>query len=63
MDAEQTLAVSRLAPQAIIVATHMEALDHATITRQDLRQAADAADLDPSRLLILADGETLHLGR
>ena len=63
MDAEQTLAVSRLAPQAIIVATHMEALDHATITRQDLRQAADAADLDPSRLLIPTDGETLHLSR
>ena len=63
MDAEQTLAVSSLAPQAIVVATHMEALDHATITRQDLRQAADAADLDRSRLPIPADGETLHFGR
>jgi L-ascorbate metabolism protein UlaG (beta-lactamase superfamily) len=63
MDAEQTVAVSRLAPQAIVVATHMEALDHATITRQDLRQTAEAADLDPSRLLIPADGETLYLGR
>ncbi|HEX8044271.1 MBL fold metallo-hydrolase [Rhizobium sp.] len=63
MDAEQTVAVSRLAPQAIVVATHMEALDHATITRQDLRQAAEAVDLDPSRLLIPADGETLSLSR
>lgn len=63
MDAEQTLEVSRMAPQATIVATHMEALDHATVTRHDLRQAADAAGLDPSRLLIPADGETLHLGR
>lgn len=63
MDAEQTVAVSRLAPQAIVVATHMEALDHATTTRQDLRQAADAADLDPLHLLIPADGETLHLSR
>lgn len=63
MDAEQTVAVSRLAPQAIVVATHMEALDHATITRQDLRQAAEVANLDPSRLLIPADGETLHLGQ
>ncbi|MQB42817.1 MBL fold metallo-hydrolase [Rhizobium sp. ICMP 5592] len=61
MDAEQTVAVSRLAPQAIVVATHMEALDHATITRQDLRQTAEAVDLDPSRLLIPADGETLSL--
>jgi len=62
MDDKQTLEVSRLAPQATIVATHMEALDHATITRQDLRQTAEAGGLDPSRLLIPADGETLNLG-
>ncbi|ENN89262.1 metal-dependent hydrolase [Rhizobium freirei PRF 81] len=61
MDAEQTIAVSRLAPRAIVIATHMEALDHATITRQDLRQAANAAGIDSSRLLIPADGETLQL--
>jgi hypothetical protein len=41
----------------------MEALDHASVTRQDLRQTAEAGGLDPSRLLIPADGETLHLGR
>ncbi|MDK4703672.1 MBL fold metallo-hydrolase [Rhizobium sp. CNPSo 4062] len=63
MDDKQTLEVSRLAPQATIVATHMEALDHATVTRQALRQTAEAGGLDPSRLLIPADGETLHLGR
>jgi len=63
MDDKQTLEVSRLAPQATIVATHMEALDHASVTRQDLRQTAEAGGLDPSRLLIPADGETLHLGR
>ncbi len=63
MDAEQTVEVSRLAPQAIVVATHMEALDHATITRQDLRQAANAAGIDLSRLLIPADGETLQLSK
>ena len=63
MDDKQTLEVSRLAPEATIVATHMEALDHATVTRQDLRQTAEAGGLDPSRLLIPADGETLHLGR
>jgi L-ascorbate metabolism protein UlaG (beta-lactamase superfamily) len=63
MDAEQTVAASRLAPQAIVVATHMEALDHATTTRQDLRQAASNADIDPTRLLIPTDGETLRLDR
>ncbi|MBB6485164.1 MBL fold metallo-hydrolase [Rhizobium lusitanum] len=63
MDAEQTVEVTRLAPEAIVVATHMEALDHATITRQDLRQTADATGVDPSRLLIPADGETLRLDK
>jgi L-ascorbate metabolism protein UlaG (beta-lactamase superfamily) len=63
MDDKQTLEVSRLAPEATIVATHMEALDHATVTRQDLRQTAEAGGLGPSRLLIPVDGETLHLGR
>ncbi|GES48479.1 UPF0173 protein YddR [Rhizobium sp. NBRC 114257] len=63
MDDKQTLEVSRLALQATIVATHMEALDHATVTRQDLRQTAEASGLDPSHLLIPADGETLNLGR
>jgi L-ascorbate metabolism protein UlaG (beta-lactamase superfamily) len=63
MDAEQTIAVSRLAPQSVIVATHMEALDHATVDRHDLREAAEAEGLDPSRLLIPADGETLYFDR
>ena len=63
MDDHQTLEVSRLAPNATVVATHMEALDHATVTRHDLRQTAETASVDPARLLIPADGETLHLGR
>ncbi|TXI02668.1 MAG: MBL fold metallo-hydrolase [Rhizobium sp.] len=63
MDADQTLEVGRMAPQATIVATHMEALDHATVTRGDLRRAADAAGVDPARLLIPADGKTLRLVR
>src|SRR5690349_11368601 len=42
MDADQTVATVELAPQATVVAVHMEALDHATITRADLRAAAKA---------------------
>ncbi len=42
MDAEQTLAVCAASPRSIVVATHMEALDHATISRRDLRHAAEA---------------------
>lgn len=60
MDAEQTLATVELAPDATIVATHMEALDHATTTRADLRAAAQARGLGAGRLLIPDDGETLE---
>jgi L-ascorbate metabolism protein UlaG (beta-lactamase superfamily) len=63
MDAAETVAVCDAAPDAIIIATHMEALDHATISRQDLRQAADEKGIAASRLLIPADGETVVVGK
>ncbi len=37
MDGPMTLEVCRLAPQARVIAIHMEALDHATVTRKELR--------------------------
>lgn len=58
MDAEQTVAICRLAPQATVIAVHMESLDHGTISRQDLRQLADDSGLRPEQLLIPADGQT-----
>jgi L-ascorbate metabolism protein UlaG (beta-lactamase superfamily) len=61
LDVEQTLAVARAAPQATVVATHLEAFDHATVTREDLRNAVHAAGL-ASRLLTPDDGETIKLG-
>jgi L-ascorbate metabolism protein UlaG (beta-lactamase superfamily) len=59
MDAEQTVALARAAPQSTIIATHMEALDHATVSRAELRAAADAAGIPARRLLIPADGEEI----
>lgn len=59
MDAEQTIVLCQAAPQAIVVATHMEALDHATVTRAELRQRAEAAGISAARLLIPQDGEEL----
>lgn len=59
MDAVQTVEVCRLAPSATIVATHMEALDHATTSRDDLRLAAERAQIAGDRLRIPGDGETL----
>lgn len=62
MDAEQTIAVCAFAPDSRVVATHMEALDHATVSRADLRQYAEAHGISPQQLLIPADGETIEFG-
>jgi L-ascorbate metabolism protein UlaG (beta-lactamase superfamily) len=59
MDAAQTVAVCRAAPGSIVVATHMDALDHATVSRRALRQYATAQGIRPEQLMIPADGETL----
>ncbi len=60
-DAQQTIAVCRAAPKAVVVAVHMEALDHATVSRADLRASADSQGISAARLRIPADGETLEL--
>jgi L-ascorbate metabolism protein UlaG (beta-lactamase superfamily) len=62
MDAAQTLEVCRAMPGSTVLATHMEALDHATVSRTDLRAAAQRAGIPDSRLLIPADGEIIELG-
>ncbi len=59
MDAAQTVAVCRAAPESLVIATHMDALDHATLSRVALRQYAEAHGIGPDQLLIPADGETL----
>lgn len=62
MDAAETLAVCRLAPAGgVVVATHMEALDHATVDRAALRDAAVAGGISSDRLRIPADGNVLDL--
>lgn len=61
MDAEQTVALCETSDDAVVVATHMEALDHATISRQDLRAAAEARGVSTAKLLIPADGDVLVL--
>ncbi|WP_137131562.1 MBL fold metallo-hydrolase [Rhizobium sp. FY34] len=63
MDAAETvhLANAALAANAgaIVVATHMEALDHASVSRDDLRAAANAARIGVDRLVIPQDGEAI----
>jgi len=59
MDGEQTLTTVNSSPEAIVVAIHMESLDHCTVSRKKLRQMADSAAILPSRLMIPEDGETI----
>lgn len=61
MDAVQTLAVCRAAPESRIVAIHLDSLDHGEVSREDLRAQARAAGIADARLLIPADGESLEL--
>lgn len=63
MDAQETVAVCETSGDAVIVATHMEALDHATISRQDLREAAEARGISATKLRIPADGDVLVLDK
>ena len=60
MDAEQTIALCRAAPKAIVVATHMEALDHGTVSRADLRALAEREGIGADRLFIPVDGKVLR---
>jgi L-ascorbate metabolism protein UlaG (beta-lactamase superfamily) len=60
MDVPDVLAVCEAAPEALVVAVHMEALNHCGLTRSALRAAVDAAGVS-ARVAIPADGETLEL--
>jgi L-ascorbate metabolism protein UlaG (beta-lactamase superfamily) len=59
MDADDVVEVARAAPRALILAVHMEALNHCLLGRADLREAVDAAGVG-ERVVIPADGETLR---
>lgn len=59
MDANETITVLKAAPNAKIVAIHMEALDHCTVTRNALRELANNNGITWKRLIIPNDGETV----
>ncbi len=61
MDAAQTLEVCRAAPRSTVIAVHLEALDHGTVSRRQLREEAEAAGIAPQRLLIPQDGEEIRI--
>jgi L-ascorbate metabolism protein UlaG (beta-lactamase superfamily) len=59
MDAKQTVAVCETASNAIVVATHMDALDHCKTSRVSLRTYAHEKGISEHRLLIPEDGNIL----
>lgn len=59
MDAEQTLTTVHASGEAIVVAVHLEALDHCGVSREALRQLAEKKGISPNRFLIPEDGAVL----
>ncbi len=60
MDVAMVREVLEAAPDATVVATHLDAVDHATVDRRMLRAFLDAEPGFAPRLRIPADGEALH---
>jgi L-ascorbate metabolism protein UlaG (beta-lactamase superfamily) len=61
MDDAQTIETCRYASEALVIAAHMEALDHSTISRAALRAAAEAAGVSEEWLRIPADGDLIEI--
>jgi hypothetical protein len=61
MNAAQTLEICRAAPRSTVIAVHMEALDHGTVSRRELRSKAEAAGILEWRLRIPLDGEEIEV--
>lgn len=60
MTAEDVARVCRHAPEAAVVAVHMEAINHCLLTRNELRSYLEHEDL-AEQTLIPADGERMSL--
>lgn len=61
MDDLQTVSLCQHATKATVIAVHLEALDHCTVTREQLWRLANSENVSSSRLLIPADGEEIWL--
>jgi hypothetical protein len=60
MDADQTLDLfGMVSEEVVVVAIHLGALDHCTVSRARLRELADCRGIAENRLLIPNDGEII----
>lgn len=58
MGQEDLARARNLAPDAVVLGVHMEALNHATQTRQELADYIVENNLDATRTRVPADGES-----
>jgi L-ascorbate metabolism protein UlaG (beta-lactamase superfamily) len=61
MDDEQTIRVCKLLPDSVIIAAHMDSVDHATVPRKMLRESARNSGIQDKQLLIPEDGESISV--
>lgn len=60
MGTTDILAAHKAAPDALLIASHMESVNHCTLTRAELRAFAQAEGFD-AKLLAPGDGETVTI--
>jgi L-ascorbate metabolism protein UlaG (beta-lactamase superfamily) len=60
MDIPQTLQTAAIAPAAVVLPVHLEALDHCLVMRLDLRAAIEEVG-ESERVLVLDDGEAVEI--
>ncbi len=60
MDEVETTEVCKIAPNSKVVAIHMDSVDHATITREALKNYARKIGISEDQLLIPRDGEVME---
>ena len=63
MNETETFKVLDALPDATLIAVHLEALDHCTVTRQSLKQMAIKNKIDSNRFLVPEDGQWMELHR
>ena len=59
MDKEQTIALSNFAKDSTVIATHLGALDHETVTRKELIAYGKKHKVHANPLLVPEDGDIL----
>lgn len=60
MDDRDTVEIAGMTDDSRVVAVHMDAVDHATVTREQLKKTADRLNVESHRIIIPEDGETIE---